>query len=298
MTGGGSPTDAFVAQAAAIYAYGYFGVLLALSVLEWVLPRRGAGVSLGTRWTGNVSLAIVDSIVLRLLLPVSGVVWAVVCAQRGWGLLQGVDLPTWAACLVSLAALDFMSYCQHYLLHRVPLLWPIHVTHHTDQEVDITTGFRFHPMESVFTTMARYTAIAVVGLPPVGVLGAEVVSTIWAFLDHANVRMPRWLERNLRLVVVTPELHRTHHSNDGRDNHTNLGAVMTVWDRLFKTFREESVVGRDRVVIGLSGFESREHLKLPWMLAQPFLGREGRGGWWKRRAAADADAPWPPASVG
>lgn len=296
MIGGGSSTDAFVAQATTTYAYGYFGALLALLVLEWVVPRRSAGVALGARWAGNLALAILDGIILRLLLPASGIAWAVICAQRGWGLLHGADLPTWAACLVSLALLDLVSYFQHGLLHRVPLLRRIHVTHHTDREVDVTTGFRFHPIEALYTTMAAYAAIAVVGLPPVGVLGAGTVSSMWAFLVHANVRMPRWLERGLRLVVVTPEVHRTHHSRDGRDNRANLGAVLTLWDRLFRTFREEPAAGPDRAVMGLSGFESPGHVKLPWMLAQPFLGGGGpSGGSVVRRRPA---AVRPPAPVG
>jgi sterol desaturase/sphingolipid hydroxylase (fatty acid hydroxylase superfamily) len=296
VTGGGSSTDAFVTQAATAYAYVFFGVLLALSVCEWVLPRRPAGAMLGTRWAGNIALAVLDSLVLRLLVPLSGVAWAAVGATHGWGILHGTHLPIWAACLVSLAVLDFMSYFQHYLLHRVPLLWRIHVPHHTDHEVDVTTGFRFHPIESLYTMLVRYTAIAVVGLPPVGVLGAELASTVWAFLDHANVRVPHWLERGLRLVVVTPDVHRTHHSRDGRDNRTNLGAVLTVWDRLFRTFREEPAAGRGRAVMGLPGFESRHHVTLPWMLAQPFLGGDGR--WTRSRSPRDADSPWPPAPVG
>lgn len=263
--------DAFLAFASETYAVGYFGIMAALAVLEWVVPRRDAGDSLRTRWTGNIGVAVLDGLLLRLLFPAAGVVWAATSSDRGWGLLNQVAVPTWLGVVASVAALDFVAYAQHYLLHRVPFLWRIHLTHHTDQDLDFTTGLRFHPIEAVFTTSVTLAVIALLGLPPLGVLVAHLVIVVMSFWEHANVRVPWRLDRALRVVIVTPELHRTHHSQDGRDNRTNFGSVSTCWDRLFGTYCDRPVAGSEGMVPGVRGYEDRKHSTIPWMLAQPFV---------------------------
>ena len=173
---------------------------------------------------GNVGVALLDALVLRLLFPAAGVAWAVACDARGWGVFNQATIPAWSGIVVSIAALDFITYAQHWLLHRIPLLWRMHLTHHTDQEIDFTTGLRFHPLEAVYTTSVRLAIIALLGLPPLGVLVAEIASLVVSFWEHANVRVPLALDRALRLLIVTPEVHRTHHSQDGRDNQSNAAA--------------------------------------------------------------------------
>ena len=262
----------FLSRAAETYAYTYFGALLAFAVVEWAFPRREAVGPMGTRWTGNISVAVIDAIVLRLMLPAAGIAWAAVCATRGWGLFNAMPLPAWAGIAVSVVALDFTAYAQHWLLHRVPLLWRLHLTHHTDHDVDFTTGLRFHPLEAVYTAVARMAAIAVLGLPVVGVLAAELASVVVSFWEHSNTRIPRRLDRVMRWLIVTPTLHRTHHSVEGQDSRSNFGNIFTCWDRMFGTYLERPIAGQEEAVTtGVRGYEDLKHLKLQWMLAQPFV---------------------------
>ena len=264
--------DAFLARAAEAYAFTYFGAMLALALVEWAFPRRLAVAAMGTRWVGNIGVAILDAVMLRLLFPAAGIAWAVVCANRGWGLFNEVAIPAWAGIAVSLVTLDFTSYAQHWLLHRIPLLWRIHLTHHTDPDVDFTTGLRFHPLEAGYTTGFRMAVIAALGLPPLGVLVAELISLTVSFWEHANIRIPATLDRTLRLLIVTPDVHRTHHSMDGGDTQTNFGNVSTCWDRLFGTYRDRPAGGPvETLVTGVRGYEDPKHAKFQWMLAQPFL---------------------------
>ena len=268
--------DQLLSHASDVYAYDYFGVLFVLAVLEWVLPRQPVGPAVRTRWIGNAAVAAVDLLVLRLLLPVAGVAWAATCASRGWGLFNHVTWPRAAGVVSAVAILDVATYAEHILFHRVPVLWRLHRTHHTDHEVDFTTGFRFHPVEAILSTGSRLAVIAIFGLPALGVLITELLLGAATFWEHANVRMPARLDRVLRLVLVTPEVHQTHHARHGSDNHSNFGNLITGWDRLFGTYRDRPSAP---VVPGVQGFDERKHLTMPWMLAQPFL---------SERSAADA----------
>jgi sterol desaturase/sphingolipid hydroxylase (fatty acid hydroxylase superfamily) len=263
--------DALLARAAEVYAFTYFGAVLALAVVEWAFPRRRAAGTMGTRWFGNIGVGVVDAVVLRLLFPAVGFAWAAICATRGWGVLNQTAAPVWIGVAVSIVALDFTAYAQHWLLHRVPLLWRMHVTHHSDREIDFTTGLRFHPLEAIFTTSARVGVIALLGLPPLGVVIAETMSLVVSFWEHSNTRVPRFLDRALRLLIVTPDVHRTHHSQDGPDNHSNFGTISTCWDRLFGTYRDQPARGSEHLVAGLRGYEDRKHSTLRWILAHPFV---------------------------
>jgi sterol desaturase/sphingolipid hydroxylase (fatty acid hydroxylase superfamily) len=268
--------NALLEHATQAYAYDYFGVLLALAVLEWTVPQRRAEELLGARWFGNIGVALLDTILLRVLFPVAGVVWAGIAVDQRWGLFNRVAVPVWIGVIASIVAMDFLSYAEHYLFHRIPVLWRLHLTHHTDQEVDLTTGLRFHPIESMITTGSRLGLIALLGLPPAGVLISALLIVVVSFWEHANVRVPPGVDRALRLLIVTPEWHRTHHSQDGRDNRSNFGGLTTCWDRLFRTYREQSTAGA-RLIPGVRGFEDRKHLQVHWMLAQPFLRTDDDG---------------------
>ncbi len=253
------------------YGYAFFGALLLLAIAEWIVPRRASGEEAARRWIGNVGVAIVDALVLRLFFPLTGLVWASYCAAHGWGLFNRVAwVPSSAAlALISVVTLDATTYALHRAFHRVPVLWRLHVVHHTDHDVDVTTAFRFHPLEAILTTAVRLALIAGLGLPALGVACFELLSAMANFWEHANVRIPPAIDRVLRLVVVTPEWHRTHHARDGRDSRANLGNLLTCWDRLFRTYREHPHV--EPVAIGVAGFEDSKHLTLPWMLVQPVL---------------------------
>jgi sterol desaturase/sphingolipid hydroxylase (fatty acid hydroxylase superfamily) len=258
-------------QAAQAYAVAYFGLIFVLASLEWASPRRRAGETLRTRWFGNIGIYILNSVLLRLLFPMVGVTWAIFVQERGWGLMSAMAPPAWLAYAVTVLALDLTSFGHHYLSHRFMLFWRLHRTHHTDLEFDMTTGLRFHPLEAILTTAMSLAVIGLIGAPPAAVLVHQFLFVTIAFFEHANLRLPRLLDRGLRLVVVTPDLHRVHHSRNSRESRANLGTIFPWWDRLFGTYIEEPAAGHDEMVFGTNGFLDRKHLTLQWMLATPFL---------------------------
>ena len=252
-------------------AVDYFGVIIVVSLLECVVPRRAAADTLRVRWFGNFGMSILNTILVRSLFPILGVGWALFCAARGWGLFNSLSFPRWVVFAATIAVLDLIYYVQHNALHRVPILWKIHRAHHTDNDVDFTTGARFHPFEALFTTSIELAAIAVLGAPPAAVLISALLSTTLTFLEHGNLRLPSALERLLRLALVTPDMHRIHHSEERLETNSNFGTVFPWWDRLFGTYRERSEADVAALSFGLAEFRGRKHQTLPWMLAQPFL---------------------------
>jgi len=254
-----------------LYAFVYFGAIIVVALLETVLPRRATGNTLGLRWFGNFSLTIIGAVVVRALFPLVGVGWAVFCSERGLGLFNQVTWPPWSEFALTIVAIDAVYYVQHYLLHRIPILWRLHRTHHSDQEYDFTTGVRFHPFEAVYTTAVLLAAILALGAPPVAVLASQLLSVAVAFVEHANLRIPLWLDRALRVIVVTPDMHRIHHSQDMREGNSNFSNTFSGWDRLFGTYVDQPAAGHDGIAFGLAELSERKHLTLPWMLAQPFL---------------------------
>jgi sterol desaturase/sphingolipid hydroxylase (fatty acid hydroxylase superfamily) len=267
--------ESILEHASEIYAYDYFGIVLIVALIELAVPRRPAGDLLRVRWVGNIGIAIFNIVLVRLIFPMLGVAWAAYCVQRGWGLFNLLTPPIWLAVPITVIVLDAAGYVQHVLFHRIPWLWRIHRTHHTDQEFDLTTGVRFHPVEAVITVTTTLVLIAVLGAPPIGVLFSQIVTVASAFFEHANIRVPRKWDRVLRVFVVTPDVHRTHHSMDGRESQSNFGVVFPWWDRLLGTYIDQPRVVHERLALGVAGFGERKHLTLPWMLAQPFL-REQR----------------------
>jgi sterol desaturase/sphingolipid hydroxylase (fatty acid hydroxylase superfamily) len=263
--------EAFLKYAVQAYAFAYFGAVIVLALLEGVAPRRVAGDTLRVRWFGNFAITILGTVLVRALFPMVGVGWAVFCATRGWGLFNQVACPFWLAFIATIVLIDVVNYTQHYLLHRVPVLWRLHRTHHTDQEYDFTTGVRFHPLEDVFATAVLVGATAALGAPPAAVLASQLLSVTVTFVEHANVRVPAWLDRIVRLLVVTPDMHRIHHSQDVGESLSNFSNTFSFWDRLFGTYLEEPAAGQDGIAFGVREFGERKHLTLPWMLAQPFL---------------------------
>ena len=202
----------FVQAGGAISAWSLFGLMLLLVVLEWIAPRRVASSALGTRWTSNVALFFVNSYVLRALIPVAAVAWAVICQRRGWGILSWWPVPAWLAIAVGVAALDLVHYLRHLLLHRNEWLWRIHVTHHSDLDFDFTTGLRFHPLDATMSAVVLIGTIAACRRRRAAVLLAELLATSSVLFEHSNVRLPRPVDRVLRFVIVTPDMHRIHHS--------------------------------------------------------------------------------------
>jgi sterol desaturase/sphingolipid hydroxylase (fatty acid hydroxylase superfamily) len=263
--------DALLHRASDIYALVYFGAVIVLSLVEGVIPRRDPGDRLKVRWFGNFALAIIGSIIAKLLFPIAGVALATLCGARGWGLFHAVAAPLWLQVTLTILVLDLAGYTQHYIQHRIPILWRLHRTHHSDHDYDFSTGARFHPLETLFTTACLLVPVAVLGPPAGAVLVSQLISTAIGFIEHGNFRYGATLDRLLQLFVVTPNMHRIHHSRLGAESRTNYGGTFPWWDRLFGTYLAEPAAGHEHMTFGVDGFLERKHLALHWMLAQPFI---------------------------
>lgn len=256
---------------AELYATVYFGMIAAVALAEWLQPRRAPAGGLGLRWFGNFALTIIGAVLVRALFPLVGVGWALFCEQRQIGFLNQVAWPGWLELLLTVVVADLAYYTQHYLLHRVPLLWRLHRTHHSDHEYDFSTGVRFHPFEAVYTTAVLVLVIGALGAPPFAVLIWQALSVAVAFVEHANLRIPAAVDRVIRRVFVTPDMHRVHHSQDMHEGNSNFSNMLSIWDRLFGTYVDQPAAGHDGIVFGVAELAEPRHQRLHWMLAQPFL---------------------------
>lgn len=251
-----------------------FGLVLALMVAwEWRAPRRKATAALGVRWAANLSLVALNTLLLRLLFPLAAVGSAALAAERGWGLLNALALPPWLAFVVSIVALDLAVWAQHVALHKVPVLWRLHRVHHSDVEFDATTGVRFHPIEIVVSMLYKMAVVLALGAPPAAVVVFEVVLSAMALFTHGNVAIAPAIERALRLLLVTPEMHRVHHSIHRDETDSNFGFNLAGWDRLFGTYRAQPRDGHAAMTIGLENFRAERERHLDRLLWQPFARR-------------------------
>ena len=257
-----------------IYPVAYFGSLAHIGFWEIFYPRRKLTASVVTRWVSAAALTGINTALFRFAVPLLTVPFAIWIAQRDIGLFNIVDAPLWLAVLVSFWVLDFSGWFQHWLLHRVPILWLLHRTHHTDLDYDFTTGLRFHPGDALFTSGIQIVTIAMLGAPVEAVVLSAVIDVAFAFFAHGNVMIPIGLVRVLRLVFVTPDVHRLHHSAVADETNANLGGLVTWWDRLFGTYIDQPQGGHEGMVIGLEEFRDPKHLQLHWILANPFLSAE------------------------
>jgi sterol desaturase/sphingolipid hydroxylase (fatty acid hydroxylase superfamily) len=254
----------------------FFGVLAVMALWEVAAPRRPATLGRRARWPSNLGIVALNTVLLRLLLPVTAVGLALVGEREGWGLLHQAALPAWLALPVAVVTLDLLIYLQHVVFHAVPLLWRLHRVHHADLHFDVTTGSRFHPIEIVLSMLIKLAAILVIGPSPEAVVVFEVLLNATAMFNHGNVRLPAGLDRGLRWLVVTPDMHRVHHSVEGDETNSNFGFSLPWWDRLFGTYRDQPRSGHDGMTIGIHGWrDPRQVDQLRGMLALPFLGQVG-----------------------
>ena len=250
----------------------FLGVLVAMALWELAAPRRRREIPRVIRWTNNLALVVVDTVILRLSFPILAVGLAVMAEERGWGLFNVLDLPAWVAVVVCIAALDLAIYLQHVMFHAVPALWRLHRMHHADLEIDVTTGLRFHPVEILLSMAIKLAAVAALGPPAVAVLIFEVVLNATAMFNHSNIRLPQGLDRVLRWIVVTPDMHRVHHSIVPVETNSNFGFSLPWWDRLLGTYRAQPLAGHEGMTIGIEQFRTRRDLWLDRMLIQPLRG--------------------------
>lgn len=259
-----------LAHEPAIRLGAFFGIFALLALAEAWLPRRRRRFSRRARWPANLGLVVLNSVAARLAFPVAGVGFAVLAAERGWGLLNIVEVPPWAAFLAAVLALDFAIYLQHVMFHAVPALWRLHRVHHADPDFDVTTGARFHPVEILLSMLIKFAAIALLGAPAAAVLVFEVLLNGTAMFNHANLRIPAAVDRLLRLVVVTPDMHRIHHSTDMAETNSNFGFNLPWWDRLLGTYRAHATLPQETMALGVAGIDGHQAVTLSGMLALPF----------------------------
>ena len=255
---------------------GFFGGVFAVMALwEFLATRRELRVSRGTRWFANLGITILDTVLVRVLFPTAAVGMALLAVERGWGFVNFLQLSQTVSIIVSVLILDLVIYLQHILFHAIPILWRLHMVHHADIDIDVTTGLRFHPVEIVLSMVIKLSAVVLLGPPVVAVLIFEVLLNATAMFNHGNVRIPLAVDRLLRLFVVTPDMHRVHHSVKPFETNSNFGFNLPWWDRLLGTYRDQPEDGHEAMVIGLSQFQERRKQTLPWLLALPFTGRTG-----------------------
>ena len=254
---------------------GFFvGIFVVMALWEVLAPRRALRVGKAIRWVNNLGLVALNTLLLRLLFPAAAVGIAVFAAQQGWGVLNYVELPFWLAVMIAVIALDFVIWLQHIMVHAIPVLWRLHRVHHADPDYDLTTGARFHPIEIFLSMLIKFATIAVLGPPVVAVIIFEVLLNSTAMFNHGNVRLPARVDRVLRWFVVTPDMHRVHHSVEDDETNSNFGFNLPWWDRLFGTYRDQPRGGHEGMTIGIRGYnQPRDVSWLPGLLVLPFRGR-------------------------
>ncbi len=251
-------------------------VFVAMAVWELLTPRRPQAIGRNWRWPNNLGVLAVDALLVRVLLPITAGGLALVAEAHGFGLFNIIALPTWASIVLSVILLDLAIYLQHVLFHAVPALWRLHRMHHADLEFDVTTGLRFHPIEILLSTGIKLAVVATFGTPAAAVLMFEVLLNATSMFNHSNIRVAPDIDRVLRWFVVTPDMHRVHHSILRRETNSNFGFNLPWWDRLLGTYRAQPAAGHDAMTIGIEQFRDARELGLDRMLLQPFRGEAGR----------------------
>ena len=260
-----------VTEHEAIIRFGFFlGIFAAMALWELLLPRRPLQRPKGERWVANILLTAINTALARFLLPAVAVSAAIIAESEGWGVFQQLSLPSWVEVVACLVILDLLIYTQHLVFHRVPILWRLHRVHHTDLDFDVTTALRFHPVEILLSLLIKAAAVIALGAPAEAVLIFEVLLNATAMFNHGNVRLPKLIDGLVRLVLVTPDMHRVHHSVRGVETNSNYGFNMSIWDRVFGTYRAQPEAGHEAMVIGLKEFREPVDLALPFLLVQPF----------------------------
>lgn len=252
----------------------FFGVLALIALWEVLAPRRALTVSKVLRWTNNLGLVFFNTFLLRFLFPAAAVGMAVFANEQGWGILNYFSAPFWPAVVVSVVAMDFIIYLQHVMVHAVPALWRLHRVHHADLDYDVTTGTRFHPIEIILSMLIKFATIVVLGPPVVAVVIFEVILNGLAMFNHGNIRLPLGLDRVLRALIVTPDMHRVHHSVEDDEANSNFGFNLSLWDRMLGTYRDQPRAGHEGMTIGIHKFRTTaEASRIDGLLLMPFRGK-------------------------
>jgi sterol desaturase/sphingolipid hydroxylase (fatty acid hydroxylase superfamily) len=253
----------------------FCGIFAVMALWELIGPRRKQTVGRAWRWPNNLGVVLVDTVLVRILFPTTAVALALVANERGIGLLNAVPVPASISLVVSVILLDLAIYFQHVLFHAAPMLWRLHRMHHADLDIDVSTGLRFHPIEILLSMLIKLTVVIALGAPAVAVLVFEMLLNATSMFNHSNVRLPLGFDRLLRWFVVTPDMHRVHHSVLTRETNSNFGFNLPWWDRLFGTYRAQPAAGHETMTIGIEQFRDPRELGLDRMLVQPFRSDAG-----------------------
>ena len=251
----------------------FLGLFAVLAVSELWRPRRKLKTSKSHRWFTNLAIVVLDSVAVRLIFPTAAVGVALWAQSKDWGLFNLLETPFWLAALVSFIALDFAVWFSHVLSHKIPVFWRFHSMHHSDRDFDVTTAIRFHPVEIVVSMLYKVAWVVALGAPAIAVLLFEIVLNGCAMFNHSNLKLPLALDRVLRALIVTPDMHRVHHSSIGDETDSNYGFNFSIWDRLFKTYVDQPRLGHEKMQIGLAEWQDERPVSLLWSLRMPFLKR-------------------------
>lgn len=269
-----SISEAIIAQEAPIRLGFFFGIFAVMAVWELVAPRRALTVSKALRWVNNLGVVGLNTVLLRIIFPTAAVGVALFVAEQGWGVFNYYAVPYALIVLLCVLMMDFAIYLQHVMFHATPALWRLHRMHHADLDFDVTTGARFHPIEILLSMLIKFAVIVVLGAPALAVLIFEVLLNATSMFNHSNVRMPIRADKVLRLFVVTPDMHRVHHSIEDDETNSNFGFNLPWWDRMLGTYRAQPRAGHQDMVIGIQTFRDvKRCATLPGMLAIPFVGK-------------------------
>jgi sterol desaturase/sphingolipid hydroxylase (fatty acid hydroxylase superfamily) len=262
--------EQFIADESTLRVAAFVAIFAAIAVWEAVAPRRPRRFRRVERWPQNLALPAINNLLLMLLVPGAEVGAAIAAQAHDWGLLPALGLPAWAQLAAAIVLLDLAIYVQHVVFHAVPMLWRVHRVHHADTDFDVTTGVRFHPLEIAISTAFKCAVIGAIGATPPAVIAFEILLTASSMFEHANARIPLSLDRWLRRIVVTPDMHRIHHSSVVEETNSNYGFNIAWWDRLFGTYRAQPAGGHTGMQIGLEIFRDAGEVRLDRVLAQPF----------------------------
>ena len=271
--------DGLIGQSDGLIRFAIFaGVFLLMALIELLWPKRKLLVSKRSRWFTNLGISVTGTLLLRLMamlaVPVAAIAAAFYAERNGLGLLNQVAWPDWIKVIVALLVLDLAIWAQHWASHKVPLFWRLHQVHHADRDIDVTTAVRFHPVEIGLSMLWKIAVVIPLGASPLAVFLFEVILNACAMFNHANIALPLWFDRVLRIFIVTPDMHRVHHSVLRCEHDTNYGFNLSLWDRLFRTYTAQPAAGHQGMAIGLPPYQSEAPTRFGWSLWLPF-GRQG-----------------------
>ena len=251
----------------------FLSIFITMAIWESFSPRRRLNTPKTSRWVSNICITLIGTVLVRALFPVLAVTFA--ANSTSMGILHHIPLPFSVRVIIGIIALDLIIYGQHVMFHSIPLLWRLHMMHHADLDIDVTTGLRFHPLEIILSMAIKLVAILLVGPPVLAVILFEILLNATSMFNHGNIRIPAGMDRLLRFLVVTPDMHRVHHSVVIVETNSNFGFNLPWWDRLFGTYRAQPAAGHEDMVLGLSQFRDSQRLSLPWLIILPFTGKTG-----------------------